>query len=161
MVSPRRKRLADCINVSWHMHGHLVHGLLYFHAYSKLPCTVQQFATLLGLALFLVPLPYVHDTWYPNGNNKSPILVYILINFTFHVWLRSWMLISLLEHRACVHENNSTRKYRPTKFTSSQSMKIYTTKFSTRTVIVMNIYVSARGFFEGKLAIGQCFHKRN
>ena len=31
--------------VSWHMHG-----LLHFHAYSKLPCTLQQFATLLGLA---------------------------------------------------------------------------------------------------------------
>ena len=72
MVSPRRKKLADCINVSWHMHGRLVHGLSYFHTFSKLPCTVQQFATLLGLARFLVPLPYVHDTWYPNGNNKKP-----------------------------------------------------------------------------------------
>ena len=49
--------------VSWHMHG-----LLYFHAYSKLPCMLQQFATLLCLARFPVPLPYVHDTWYPNGN---------------------------------------------------------------------------------------------
>ena len=66
MVSPRRKRLVDCINVSWHMHG-----LLYFHAYSKLPCPVQQFATLLGLTRFPVPLPYVHDTWYPNGNSKK------------------------------------------------------------------------------------------
>ena len=77
MVSPCRKRSADCINVSWHMHGHLVHGrlvhgLLYFHAYSKLPCTVQQVAILLGLAWSPVPLPYVHDTWYPNGNNKKP-----------------------------------------------------------------------------------------
>ena len=72
MVSLRGKRLADCINVSWYMHGRLVPGLLYFHAYSKLPCTVQQFATLLGLARFPVPLPYVHDTWYPNGNNKKP-----------------------------------------------------------------------------------------
>ena len=51
-----RKRLADCINVSWYMHG-----LLYFHTYSKLPCMVQQFATLLGLAWFPVPLPYVYD----------------------------------------------------------------------------------------------------
>ena len=72
MVSPHRKRLADCINVSWHMHGCLVHGLLYFHAYSMLPCMVQQFATLLGLPQFPVPLPHVHDTWYPNGNNKKP-----------------------------------------------------------------------------------------
>ena len=39
--------------VSWH-----IHGLLYFHAYSKLPCTLQQFATLLGLARFPLPLPY-------------------------------------------------------------------------------------------------------
>ena len=46
---------------------------------------VQQFATLLGLARFPVPLPYVHDTWYPNGNNKKPNLVDILINFTFLV----------------------------------------------------------------------------
>ena len=45
-----------------------MHGLLYFHAYSKLPCTLQQFATLLGLARFPVPLPYIYDTWYPNGN---------------------------------------------------------------------------------------------
>ena len=76
------KRLVDCINVSWHVHGHLVHGLLYFYAYSKLPCTVQQFATLLGSRC---PSTYVHDTGYPNGNNKSPILVDILINFTFLV----------------------------------------------------------------------------
>ena len=62
-----RKRLADCINVSWYMYG----LLLYFHAYSKLPCTVQQFATLLGLAWFPVPLPCVYDTWYPNRNNKA------------------------------------------------------------------------------------------
>ena len=61
-----RKRLADCINVSWYMHG-----LLYFHTYSKLPCTVQQFTTLLGLAWFPVPLPCVYDIWYPNGNNKK------------------------------------------------------------------------------------------
>ena len=78
-----RKRLADCINVSWYMHGRLVHGLLYFHTYSKLPCTVP--ATLLGLARFPVPLPCVHDTWHPNGNNKKPHLVDIPINFTFLV----------------------------------------------------------------------------
>ena len=57
------KRLADCINVSWHMHG-----LLYFHEYNKLLCmvqqfcTVQQFATVLSFAWFPVPLPYICDT---------------------------------------------------------------------------------------------------
>ena len=109
MVSTHRKRLVDCINVSWHMHG-----LLYFHAYSKLPCTVQQFATLLGLAWFPVPLPYVHDTWYPNGNNRKP---HFGGYFTFLV--RSWKLISLLKH--CVstkitpHESINPRISLPAK----------------------------------------------
>ena len=31
-----------------------------------------RYTARFGLARFPVPLPCVHDTWYPNGNNKKP-----------------------------------------------------------------------------------------
>ena len=50
---------------------------------------------------------------------KSPILVDILINFTFLVKLHSWKLISLLEHRVSTkitpHENIDPRNSLPAK----------------------------------------------
>ena len=127
-------------NVSWHVHGRLVHGLLYFHAYSKLPCTVQQFTTLFGLARFLVLLPYVHDTWYLNGNNKKPhfggysnrfyipcIAMYLEVDFL--------LLKHLVTTKITPQENID-----PRNLTSSQSTKIYTMKFSTRTVYHTHLY---------------------
>ena len=64
-----RKRLAGCINVSWHMHS-----LLYFHAYGKLPCTVQQFATLLGFrcSSHTSMIPYGGKLWQWENLVNSP-----------------------------------------------------------------------------------------
>ena len=72
-------------------------------------------------------------SWYPSHMSmihgipmatiKTFILVDILINFTFLVWLRSWKLISLLEHlvehhvstRITPHRNIDPRNSLPAK----------------------------------------------